>query len=59
MSTQKTDGTLEPPAGTSESLQKYLDLQPSGNYADQAKGMLSMLGQKVETSFGTSKAKKK
>jgi hypothetical protein len=38
--------TLEPPAGTSESLQKYLDLQPSGNYADQAKGMLSMLGQK-------------
>lgn len=59
MSTQKSDGTLEPPAGTSESLQKYLELQPSGNYSDQAKGMLSMLGQKVETSFGTSKSKKK
>ena len=59
MSTQKSDGTLEPPAGTGESLQKYLELQPSGNYSDQAKGMLSMLGQKVETSFGTSKSKKK
>ena len=59
MSTQKSDGTLEPPAGASESLQKYLDLQPSGNYSDQAKGMLSMLGQKVETSFGASKSKKK
>ena len=58
MSTQKSDGTLEPPAGTNESLQKYLELQPSGSYADQAKGMLSMLGQKVETSFG-SKSKKK
>jgi tetratricopeptide (TPR) repeat protein len=58
MSTQKSDGTLEPPAGTGESLQKYLELQPSGNYSDQAKGMLSMLGQKVETSFGA-KSKKK
>jgi len=59
MSTQKSDGTLEPPAGTNESLQKYLELQPSGGYAEQAKGMLSMLGQKVETSFGGSKSKKK
>jgi tetratricopeptide (TPR) repeat protein len=59
MSTQKSDGTLEPPAGTSESLQKYLELQPTGGYADQAKGMLSLLGQKIETSFGTTKPKKK
>src|SRR6185369_959226 len=59
MSTQKSDGTLDPPAGTGESLQKYLELQPSGNYAAQAKEMLSTIGQKVETSFGGSKAKKK
>jgi tetratricopeptide (TPR) repeat protein len=58
MSTQKSDGTLETPTGTTESLQKYLELQPTGGYADQAKGMLSMMGQKIESSFGSQKKKK-
>jgi hypothetical protein len=34
-------------------------LQPAGGYADQAKGMLSLLGQKIQTSYGTTKPKKK
>ena len=60
MSTQKSDGSLAPPEGTTESLQKYLELDPSGGYAEQAKGMLQALNQKVESSYGTpTKSKKK
>lgn len=59
LSTQKTDGSLAPPAGTTESLQKYLELEPSGGYSEQAKGMLQMLNQKVESSYGTTKPSKK
>ena len=59
MSTQKSDGTLSPPEGTTESLQKYLELEPSGGYAEQAKGMLQALNQKIESSYGTAKSSKK
>ena len=55
MSTQKSDGTLSPPEGTTESLQKYLALDPTGGYAEQAKGMLQALNQKIESSYGTTK----
>jgi tetratricopeptide (TPR) repeat protein len=43
------------PAGTAESFQKYLELQPTGTYADAAKQMLASIGASVETSFGTKK----
>ncbi len=59
MSTQKSDGSLSPPEGTTESLQKYLELEPSGGYAEQAKGMLQALNQKIESSYGTTKPSKK
>src|SRR5882762_3963984 len=44
------------PAGTAESFQKYLELQPTGTYADTAKQMLASIGASVETSFGKKKA---
>ena len=59
LSTQKSDGSLASPEGTTESLQKYLELEPSGGYAEQAKGMLQMLNQKIESSYGTTKSSKK
>lgn len=59
MSSQKSDGTLSAPDGTTESLQKYLELEPSGGYAEQAKGMLQALNQKIESTYGTAKSSKK
>ena len=47
------------PQGTAEALQKYLELQPSGTYADPAKQMLTQIGGSVETSFGNKKKPKK
>ena len=43
------------PEGTSEAFNKYLDLAPSGKYADPAKQMLASIGATVETSYGKSK----
>jgi len=43
------------PAGTAEAFNKYLELQPTGPYADVAKQMLSSIGAAVETGFGTKK----
>ena len=44
------------PAGTAETFQKYLELQPNGPYAEVAKQMLSSIGAPVETGFGKKKA---
>jgi tetratricopeptide (TPR) repeat protein len=46
------------PDGTAEAFQKYLELQPTGTYADAAKQMLTSIGASVETSYGKKKAKK-
>jgi tetratricopeptide (TPR) repeat protein len=43
------------PEGTAECFQKYLELQPSGSYAQPAKDMLASIGASIETSFGTKK----
>ncbi len=37
------------PTGTAEAFQKYLELQPTGPYADVAKQMLTSIGGSVET----------
>jgi tetratricopeptide (TPR) repeat protein len=50
---------MEAPQGTSEAFNKYLELAPTGPYADPAKQMLASLGEKVETTYGKTKAKKK
>ena len=46
-----------PPEGTVESLKKYLELQPNGPHAQEAKDILAALGTKVETTYGTKKKK--
>lgn len=56
--TLQGDKMVAPP-GTAESFQKYLELQPTGTYADAAKQMLTSIGASVETSFGKKKASKK
>jgi tetratricopeptide (TPR) repeat protein len=47
------------PPGTADAFQKYLELQPTGTYADAAKQMLTSIGGSVETSFGKKKSTKK
>jgi tetratricopeptide (TPR) repeat protein len=44
------------PDGTSEAFNKYLELQPTGQFAEPAKQMLASIGATVETQFGKKKA---
>jgi tetratricopeptide (TPR) repeat protein len=53
--TLQGDKMVAPP-GTAESFQKYLELQPTGTYADAAKQMLASIGSSVETNYGKKKA---
>lgn len=53
--TTDKDGKVVPAPGTEEALNKYLELQPTGQYADGAKGLLQSLGGTVETSYGKQK----
>ncbi len=50
---------MEAPPGTAEAFNKYLELQPTGPFAEPSKQMLASMGEKVETSFGKGKGKKK
>ena len=55
--TADSSGKLTAPPGTAENFNKYLELQPEGPKAEQAKQMLAALGEKVQTSFGKTKKK--
>ena len=46
---------MVPAPGTTEALNKYLELAPDGKYAQNAKDLLASLGATVQTSFGTTK----
>ena len=46
------------PEGTAEAFNKYLELQPNGQFAQPAKDMLASIGASVETTFGKKKATK-
>jgi len=59
MATTDSSGKINAPEGTAEAYQKYLDLQPSGPHAEEAKQMLTALNAGVETSFGKKGATKK
>ena len=48
-------GKMIAPAGTVDDFNKYLELQPTGPYADGAKQMLDTLGAKITTGFKTTK----
>ncbi len=52
------DNKMVAPPGTAEAFNKYLELQPTGKYADASKQMLGTIGASVETSYGKSKSKK-
>jgi tetratricopeptide (TPR) repeat protein len=45
------DGKVTPVAGTVEAFQKYLELAPTGQFADSAKAMLESLNAKVDTAY--------
>jgi len=45
------DGKVTPPPGTVDAFQKYLAIAPTGQFAQQAKEMLTTLDAKVDTSY--------
>lgn len=55
--TTDKSGKIIPAPGTTEALEKYLELAPDGPNADAAKQILESMGAKVDTSY--SKGKKK
>jgi tetratricopeptide (TPR) repeat protein len=52
--TVKGDKMVAPP-GTAEAFNRYLELAPTGRFADPAKQMLATIGAPVETTYGKSK----
>jgi len=54
-----SSGKIKAPDGTAEAFQKYLELQPNGPHADEAKAMLTALNASVETSYGKKTPPKK
>jgi tetratricopeptide (TPR) repeat protein len=51
------EGKLQAPAGTSEALNKYLELAPDGPHANDVKAMLQAIGSKIETTYHEKKKK--
>ena len=47
------------PDGTAQAFNKYLELEPTGQYADAAKQLLASIGASVQTTFGKQKPPKK
>ncbi|HEY4901185.1 MAG TPA: tetratricopeptide repeat protein [Terriglobales bacterium] len=60
--TMDKSGKMIAPPGTAEAFNKYLELAPTGQYAQTSKDMLASIGATVQTTYGTPKgtpAKKK
>jgi len=53
--TDPKTGKVIPAPGTEAALNKYLELQPTGPFAEGAKGMLQYIGSSIETSYGAKK----
>lgn len=47
------------PPGTAEAFNKYLELEPTGQHAEEVKGMLAYIGAEVQTTYGKQRIKKK
>src|SRR2546423_5961105 len=56
-SKQDKEGKFVAPPGTSEALNKYLELSPDGAHANDVKQMLAMIGAKIETTYKERKKK--
>lgn len=52
------DGSMAFPPGTQEAFEKYLELKPTGPFAESAKSMLATMGSKVDTEYQNPDAKK-
>jgi tetratricopeptide (TPR) repeat protein len=52
------DGKVIAPEGMQAALEKYLQLQPEGQFAEAAKGMLQMIGATIQTNSSNPNAKK-
>ena len=52
------DGKIIAPPGMKEALEKYLQLEPTGQFADAAKGMLQTIGETIQTNYSNPNAKK-
>ena len=57
LSTDK-DGKVVAPDGMKEALEKYLALEPMGQFADAAKGLLQAIGATIQTNYQNPDAKK-
>ena len=53
--TTDKNGKVVPAPGTEEALNKYLELDPNGPYAEGAKGMLQYIGSSIVTTYGKQK----
>jgi Tfp pilus assembly protein PilF len=49
--TMDKDGKPVPPEGMVPALEKYLALQPTGQFADAAKGLLSVVSTQIQTKY--------
>jgi len=56
--TTTADGKVIPPDGTLQAFQKYIELKPTGPFADSAKGMIQMMDSTLSTSYQNPDAKK-
>jgi tetratricopeptide (TPR) repeat protein len=56
--TTDKDGKVIAPEGMQAALEKYLQLQPEGQFAEAAKGMLQMIGATIQTNYNNPNAKK-
>ncbi|MBZ5563028.1 MAG: tetratricopeptide repeat protein [Acidobacteriia bacterium] len=54
----KPDGSIVPVPGTVEAFQKYLELDPKGQWAEAAQASIQQLSGKVPTEFKAAKKKK-
>ncbi|MGD0437550.1 MAG: carboxypeptidase regulatory-like domain-containing protein [Bryobacteraceae bacterium] len=57
--TTGADGKVNAPPGMKEALEKYLSLQPTGQFADASKAMLQMIGATIQTDYTNPNAPKK
>lgn len=53
-----SDGKVVAPDGMKDALEKYLQLDPMGQFADAAKGMLKLIGATIQTNYQNPDAKK-
>jgi len=57
--TTTPEGKVIAPPGMKEALDKYLELQPTGQFAEAAKGMLQVISTTVQTDYSNPNAPKK